>query len=315
MTVMVYVLGVTEIPTLKNFILDYSLLHIYSPHQPDVFAPLVQSWTLATEVAFYVFLPIWSWGFGRFVRGDGPARVRTELIGITGLVFVSFGWKLFVLEGGFSDARIGQLKMWLPWWLDLFAFGMALTVLSLAVVHFGRTVPAHLASRWAPMVCWLGALGTLWWVAAGAGLGHTTAAISHSLLWGQHYLYGATAVLLVVPAVFGSQDRGGSRIHAFLQSRVMVYLGTISYGIYLWHEGWIDRYLTWTDLPFRSVYGSDTPFRWHTNAYFSAPWLVFLATILALTIASASISWFAVERPLLGYKNRVFFRSVRGSAR
>ena len=88
----------------------------------------------------------------------------------------------------------------------------------------------------------------------------------------------------------------------------MVYLGTISYGIYLWHEGWIDRYLTWTDLPFRAAYLSDVPFRWHTDAYFSAPWIVFLLSVVGLTIASASLSWFAVERPLLRLKDRVPFR-------
>ena len=304
MTVVVYVLGVTEIPSLKSFVLDYSLLHIYSPHQPDVFAPLVQSWTLSTEVAFYLFIPIWSWLLARFVRGSATARVRTELLGIAGLIALSAAWKGFVLSAGFSDARIGQLKLWLPWWLDLFAVGMALAVLSLAVQHLGRPVPARLDARFAPVACWLGALGAFWWVAAGAGLGHTSAAIAHELLWGQHYLYGATAVLLILPAVFGPQDAASSRIRGFLQTRVMVYLGTISYGIYLWHEGWIDRYLTWTDLGFQGVYFSDTPFTWHTNSLFSAPWLVFGIAILALTIGSASISWFALERPLQRFRHR-----------
>ena len=253
MTVVVYVLGVTEIPSLKNFLLDYSLLHIYSPHQPDVFAPLVQSWTLSTEIAFYLFIPIWSWLLARFVRGSATARVRTELLGIGGLIALSAAWKGFVLSAGFSDARIGQLKLWLPWWLDLFAVGMALAVLSLAVQHLGRPVPARLDRRFAPVVCWLGALAAFWWVAAGAGLGHTSAAIAHELLWGQHYLYGATAVLLILPAVFGPQDRSSSRIRGFLQTRVMVYLGVISYGIYLWHEGWIDRFFTvmWFDAGMR----------------------------------------------------------------
>ena len=308
MTVAVYVLGVTEIPSVKNFVLDYTLLHIYSPHQPDVFAPLVQSWTLATEVTFYLFLPLWSWVMTRFVRARGAARVRSELLGIAALIVVSAAWKALVLGGGFSDARIGQLKMWLPWWLDLFGAGMALAVMSVAVHRFDARVPARLDGRHAPLVCWLGALGTLWWVAAGAGLGHTSAAIGHSLLWGQHYLYGATAVLLILPNVFGPQDRDSSRIRAFLQTRMMVYLGTISYGIYLWHEGWIDRYLTWTDLPFRAAYLSDVPFRWHTNAYFSAPWIVFLLSVVGLTVASASLSWFTVERPLLRLKDRLPFR-------
>ena len=57
MTVIVYGFGATQIPGLRNFLLDYSLLHIYSPHQQDAFGPLLQSWTLSTELTFYAFVP------------------------------------------------------------------------------------------------------------------------------------------------------------------------------------------------------------------------------------------------------------------
>jgi peptidoglycan/LPS O-acetylase OafA/YrhL len=308
-TVVVFVFANTEFPSLRAALLDYSLLHIYSPHQADVFAPLVQSWTLATEVAFYLFLPVWSVAMARVMRGSISARVRRELAGVGVLIGVSAAWKAFVLGAGFSEGRVGQLKMWLPWWLDLFAVGMGLAVLSLAVEHAGLAVPFRLDRRTAPMLCWLAALGTLWWVAAGAGLGHTSGSIAHHLLWGQHYLYGLTALLLILPAVFGPQDRSTSRIRRFLQSRVLVYLGTISYGIYLWHEGWIERYRVWADLPYRGAYLSDFPFRWHTNSIVSVPWFTMLLATLALTVATASLSWYGLERPLLRLKHR--FDQVR----
>ena len=111
-------------------------------------------------------------------------------------------------------------------------------------------------------------------------------------------------MLLVLPAVFGPQDRGTSRIRAFLQTRVMVYLGMISYGIYLWHEGWIDRYLQWTGLRTFTVYTSDVPFRWHTDSLVSVPWFSFVLAVAALTIVSATISWYACERPILRFKHR-----------
>ena len=299
LTVVVYGFGISDIVGLRRFVLDYSLLHIYSPHQTDAFGPLLQSWTLSTEIAFYLFLPLWAYGMRRLARGDVASRIRAQLVGVVGLVVVSALWKAFVLSAGFSEGRIGQLKMWLPWWLDMFAIGMAIAVLVLAVTHLGWATPLRLDARLAPAICWLGALGALWWVAAGAGLGHTSPAIAHHLLWGQHYLYAAIAVLLILPSAFGPQDPGSSRVRAFLQSRVMVYLGTISYGIYLWHEGWIDRYLNWTGVPVFGVYTSDTPFRWHTNSVISAPWISFLIAVLVLTIASASLSWFVLERPLL----------------
>ena len=143
-----------------------------------------------------------------------------------------------------------------------------------------------------------------WWVAAGAGLGHTTPTIAHHLLWGQHYLYGAVAVLLVLPAVFGPQERGTSRIRAFLQTRVMVYLGTISYGIYLWHEGWIDRYLHWTGVPAFAAYTSDTPFRWHTNSVISIPWFTFVLAVLALDDRQRHDLLVRVRAPILRMKHR-----------
>ncbi len=304
MTVIVYGFGATQIPGLRNFLLDYSLLHIYSPHQQDAFGPLLQSWTLSTELTFYAFVPLWALLLRRLARGDVRSRLRAQLTGAVVLIGVSALWKAFVLSAGFSEARIGQLKMWLPWWLDLFAIGMALGVLSLAVTHLGDRPPLRLDGRRAPLLCWLGALAALWWVSAGAGLGHTTPEIAHHLLWGQHYLYGAVAVLLVLPAVFGPQDRGTSRIRAFLQTRVMVYLGMISYGIYLWHEGWIDRYLQWTGLRTFTVYTSDVPFRWHTDSLISVPWFSFVLAVAALTIVSATISWYACERPILRFKHR-----------
>jgi peptidoglycan/LPS O-acetylase OafA/YrhL len=303
MTFVVYVFGATHIPSLRNWLLDYSLLHIYSPHQQDAFGPLLQSWTLSTELTFYAFVPLWALLMRRLARGDVRSRIRAQLTGVLVLVAVSALWKAIVLSAGLDDARIGQLKLWLPWWLDMFAVGMALAVLSLAVAHLGDRPPLRLDGRLAPLVCWLGALGALWWVSVGAGLGHTTPAIAHHLLWGQHYLYAAVAVLLVLPAVFGPQDPSSSRIRAFLQTRVMVFLGTISYGVYLWHEGWIDRYLSWTNMPPFGTYTSDIPFRWHTNSLISIPWFTFVLAVLGLTVVSATVSWYVWERPILRLKH------------
>ena len=41
------------------------------------------------------------------------------------------------------------------------------------------------------------------------------------------------------------------------------------------------------------MYTSDVPFAWHTSRYLSVPFFAFLFAVLALTIASASVSWFA----------------------
>ena len=88
-TVIVYVFGATEIPSLRSFVLDYSLLNIYSPHQPDVRPPL-QSWTLSTELTFYVPVPLWLVPAARPRRR--PSRIRSS-VGVVALVAASALWK------------------------------------------------------------------------------------------------------------------------------------------------------------------------------------------------------------------------------
>ncbi len=300
LTVVVYVFADKAIPDLKTFVLYYSLMNIYFSHY--AFGPLLQSWTLSTEIAFYVLVPIWALLVSRW-RSDSPeGRLRHEVVGIVVLALTSVAWKALVLGSGVSAGRVGQLKLWLPWWLDLFAVGMLFAVGSVAVRELQWPTPLRLDRPWAPAICWLLAIASFWLVAAGIGLPHTTPSIPLHLLWGQHYLYGLTAGLLVLPAVFGPQDRDSSWIRRFLTTRVMVFLGVISYGIYLWHEPWIDRYLDWANLKTFTVYNSDVPFAWHTSRYLSVPFLTLLLAVLALTIASASVSWFAVERPMLKLK-------------
>jgi peptidoglycan/LPS O-acetylase OafA/YrhL len=307
LTVVVYVFQDKAIADARGFVLWYSLMHIYDAKR--AFGPLVQSWTLATEVAFYIFLPIWALIVRQVSRRtQGAARLRGELIGIGVLVATSVAWKVFVLTGDFSPGRIGQLKLWLPWWLDLFAFGMLMAIGSVAVTELGARTPLRLDHRWAPAACWTLALGAFVLVAWGVGLPHASPDIANHLLWGQHYLYGLTAVLLVLPAVFGPQTRESSRVRWFLTTRVMVYLGVISYGIYLWHEALIDRYLSLAgffdpgQISF-NLYGSDVPFRWHTGQWMSVPWYTFVVAIFAGAVVCASISWFCLERPALRLKD------------
>ncbi|HEY3725048.1 MAG TPA: acyltransferase [Acidimicrobiia bacterium] len=295
-TVVIYVFADKSIPSAKVFFLDYSLLNVYFSRY--AFGPLVQSWTLSAEIAFYVLVPIWAFVVSRRTASSPRDRLRREIVGIVVLVLVSTLYKAVVIHADLPFGRVGQLKQLLPWWLDLFGVGMLFAVGSVAVAESIWPTPLRLDRRWAPAVCWALAVAAFWLVSAGIGLPWTTPAIPVEMLWGQHYLYGLTGALLVLPAVFGPQERDTSLIRRFLTTRVMVYLGVISYGIYLWHEPMIDRFLSWTNQQTFTVYHGDVPFAWHTSAYVSVPFFAFLVAVLALTIPAASISWFALERPL-----------------
>jgi peptidoglycan/LPS O-acetylase OafA/YrhL len=76
-------------------------------------------------------------------------------------------------------------------------------------------------------------------------------------------------------------------VHSIFGNRVMLWLGLISYGIYIWHEAWQDKYIGWVgDKPFLS------------------PFWPMLAVTLVLTLASATVSWYVVEKPALRLKGR-----------
>lgn len=91
---------------------------------------------------------------------------------------------------------------------------------------------------------------------------------------------------LVCAWIVGRADRAWSYglgdSWRILEARPLVYLGTISYGVYVWH--WP---IEWA-LPHLGVH--------------VAPGAGLFALVLGLTMLVASISWFALERPLNGLK-------------
>ena len=100
-----------------------------------------------------------------------------------------------------------------------------------------------------------------------------------------HYLYGLTAFFFLLPGIFGPQNEG--LVRRLLRNRVVQAAGVVSYGIYLWHENWIEKYFDWRDVP-----------------VFSGHFWPLLAAVVGLTVVSATVSWIAVERPLLRLKHR-----------
>ncbi len=64
-----------------------------------------------------------------------------------------------------------------------------------------------------------------------------------------------------------------------------MFLGLVSYGVYLWHELWIDKYLQWSD-----------------THLFNSPFWQMLAVVVALSVVAATISYYVVERPALRLK-------------
>ena len=88
----------------------------------------------------------------------------------------------------------------------------------------------------------------------------------------------AASTLLVLPAVFGNQETG--LIRWALRSRPLVWLGLISYGIYLWHVPLFKAAEDW----------------WNSSFFPDNP-IAQVVVIISLTFLAATASYLVVERP------------------
>jgi len=205
--------GHTWIGLLRNLTLtqlytdnyDYGYLH----------QGLTQMWSLAVEVSFYVALPALAYLLLVWVcrRAWRPWLLLTG-IGVLGLI--SPAWLLLVHA---TDTLPNGARLWLPTYLLWFLAGMALTVLQATGVRcFGFVaVPLAVVS---------------FFIAATPIAGEPTTSpsgLAQAIV--KAVFYAAIAALLLAPPALGD-DGWYTR---FLASRPMVWLGEISYEIFLVH--------------------------------------------------------------------------------
>jgi peptidoglycan/LPS O-acetylase OafA/YrhL len=242
---------------------------------------LSQAWTLCTEMSFYLLLPFYAWALG-YRRRTVESQLRAELIGVASLVVVSVVFRavMYSIPNRYTQSVSG----WLPTNLDPFALGMLLAVLSVWWTKVRpESKPQFLDHRRMPASSWAAAV-VFFFIVCHIGIGtnplfHLSA--SKDIL--RMSLEELCAFFLLVPAVFGPQDRG--LVRWSLRWRPIAWIGIVSYGIYLWHQSWIDLF-----------------FRWHLGGVFLAPWWQLTLFALATATATASISYLLMERPILSMK-------------
>ena len=262
-------------------IVYYGFLQIYGDL---ALGGIGQAWTLCVEVTFYALLPVWALALRRL-----PATVRSELVALGALAAVGSAWILFaVLTAADPDqANADRMLLWLPAYLDHFALGMALAVISVAGERDGRA-PLAWVGRW-PWAPWLGAAAAFVVVAVGIGLSpenRLDAPMDAAQTVARHWLYAAVAVGVLLPAAFGPPGRGG--IRRLLAHPVLLYLGVISYGVYLWHNAAMEEVV--------DQIGRDGSW---------GDFLLYLAVGAVAAVVLATLSWRVVERPLLRLKRLV----------
>jgi peptidoglycan/LPS O-acetylase OafA/YrhL len=295
---------------------DVLLVHIYVPR--FAIGPITQSWTLATEISFYAFLPLWFLLNGRLAdrRGAGRAeRVRWLAAGLAGWVVVAAVWRAgvvaltdtFDLDAvGAIDTR-GALLTWLPNHLDAFAIGVGLALW----LETGRARRLGAAAR---LGCYAGAMAALWLASTALDLPPVFTGFDGPQTFGRHLLFLVVAAGVVAPSALagaapagaaqagavpvgaagavpvgaagaadpdGGEEAGvGRRPAAGLAARLAAGAALASYGLYLWHQ-WVTT--QW--------------FEERSLLDFRAPFVTTLVVVVVASAALAGLTYWFVERP------------------
>jgi len=223
-------------------------------------------WSLGVEVQFYLIFPALCWLFRR-----QPAI--TYLL----MVAIAVGYRLYAAHADVSDyVKMGQL----PAYLDLFADGM----LAAWIFVWARSRLPVERFQW---------LATL--VAVGAAIGLCAMLVAlYSHLYQPHgypswqaanrLYFGGLLVIFAVAALFSYRF-----LHAIIANRFFVFMGVISYNLYLWHSFlmlWMLKHRV--PAPSTADPHADEHWKW-----------VYTISSLVITFAISIFVTYAIERPLL----------------
>lgn len=244
------------------------------------------AWSLSVEVAFYAVLPAFAFTMRRATRHRASPRRRlvADLVVLGLLAAASSTARALLVDqivqsGGLTNPLYFTLIFTLPFYFTWFAVGMGFASLSAYAAETGQTYRWLASAGRAP--------GAVWMLAAASFV--LLVAVAPPLTSGEftshHLLTAVVAGALVFPAAFPTQDGRGLPAK-LLSLRWVVWLGLISYGIYLWSD---PIKLALVDAG--ALNGS-------------LPFLRIVVPAFCLSVVAGAFSYYVVERPFLRLKYR-----------
>jgi peptidoglycan/LPS O-acetylase OafA/YrhL len=275
--VSVYVLDQGVLVGVRGKIQHLALVQTYFawPHG----TALTPAWTLVVEITFYAMLPLYVALVRWAARATGRAPLAVQAAGA--LTLLAAGTVVQLVYAAHPGIPVWMRI--LPLYLPMFAWGMLLAVVSVwlttraeapqPVAWLGR----HPAVGWAFGAASFAVLVKVLWVTPPLALHrHQVAAL--------YVLGGLIGLGFVLPAALGPQREGW--IRAALRSRPVAFLGTVSYAFYLWH------------LPLLTKLDAHFTYQ-HVGGF-----VTLLVLGVALSLAVATVSWYAIERPAIALSRR-----------
>jgi peptidoglycan/LPS O-acetylase OafA/YrhL len=252
-----WLVGLTRlIPPAENLPLFAVFGQNYSTETVMEINPVV--WTLSVEVAMYLFLPVIGYAALRL----GARRLALQTAMLLGLIGVTLLWNYLVRTGSWMP--LGPKV--LPAYLGHFALGM------LAALWF-----EHRRSKDSRPI---GVAATAALMAAGFGF------VLADAIWRE--AFGSDFIFFVLgglPAALGfalmiaGAAAGRGRAIDWLSVRPLVWVGLVSYGLYLWHLPLLIVVRQLEILP--HAFGLRVLF------------------VLAISLVAAALSWRLIEQPMI----------------
>lgn len=287
LTVIAYVFVLDPVFSLSGIPIYYGVLEIYS--EDWIGGGIPQAWTLGVEVAFYALLPLYALALRRLPGRTFRGRLRGEVWAVAVLIGASLVYTAVLSFGGIVDPITYEpppLLSLLPGYLDQLGVGLGLAVLSVWLEGRERAPAFVRVLDRLPGLAWVAAALGFWFLSTQLGLSNQPTQDYTSTQWlVRHVLNAAIALLFVWPALFGNFAPRGL-VRRILANPVLLWLGLISYGIYLYHYHALFALLLFGWGDFTIVH----------------PYVHWFVGGLGLTVILAAVSWYVVERPLLRFK-------------
>lgn len=253
---------------LKHFGSHALFIHIYNPS--TLGSTISTAWTLGIEAAFYLFFPLLSKAFRK-----SPAITF-------GVMFITAHILRILLA---TQSGVGQYEAANPLlYLDVFAWGM---ISSYAVVYVRHKMPyfekTKILMTVISVLCLIGVYMYMLWMGQ-ARIEGQDAQTYHRLLY-RTILAGFFALFLFAASYSAKPWQ------AFWGNRVFVFISSISYSFYLWHQN-VHIALRKLNIPYTDA----NPVMDDKRAM-----IIFMLLSIIISFAIAIFSTYCIEKPIIKY--------------